>query len=241
MDHNSAYTNVMRVILISSVLLVLVLSLSVALALQVGSNLPPPVLLRDLRFGDCSLPCWIGIVPGQTTLGDGMRRIQAIFALPDEMFPRNPRAVVLITALPLPTFSTASYRVVLGMQLETGVSEVKISEIWWRSSTSSNDGQVSRLTIGDVIGTFGPPTCVYLSPRHFQGWFFIWNLPDGVMEINVDGGNQLLWSHPIDMLTVHNRSAVSETGRHTCSSESANYHPWRGLLNRDRYRRFSSG
>jgi hypothetical protein len=171
-----------------------------------------------------------------------MQRVQSMFALPDEAFPRNPRAVALFTALPLPDFSTASYRVVLGMQLETRNTEVRISEIWWRGANPSAADQVSRLTIGDVLGTFGPPTCVYLSPLQFQGWFFIWNLPDGVMEVNIDGGNRLFWSHPVDMLTVHTNTSMSQSvGRHSCFSELSTYHPWRGLLSREQYRRLSSG
>lgn len=220
----------MRVVLRTTILLSLVLSLTIELMRQVGGRLPPPATLHDLRLSDCSLPCWIGIRPGETTLREGLERLQATFALPEDVFPRNPRAVALFTTLSLPDYHTASHRVVIAMQLQIGIPEPRIDAIWWQMS------DYSRVTVGDVVGAFGAPTCLYFSPYTFDGWFLIWDSPEGIAEVNVQGGNQISWSEPIDTLMIHTRIVDPQSGQHACALGSPGYRRWSGLLTRDQYR-----
>jgi hypothetical protein len=44
-----------------------------------GHAQPPPDALTQLHLTDCALPCWIGIVPGQTRFDEAMRRVYAVY------------------------------------------------------------------------------------------------------------------------------------------------------------------
>ena len=48
-------------------------------ARMIGSTQPPSPALAQLHLTDCTLPCWLGITPGQTTLVDAVRRVTAAY------------------------------------------------------------------------------------------------------------------------------------------------------------------
>lgn len=220
----------MALVFRTAILLALVLTLAIELMRQIGLRQPSPAILHDLRFSECSLPCWIGILPGQTSLNDAMARVQSTFALPEQSFPRNRFAVQFFTVLPMPDYYTASYRLVVAMQLRIGQPVPVIDAIWWQMPEQAN------VTVGDVIGAFGAPTCLYVSPLFFRGWFLIWDTPEGITEARVMGGDKLSWSEPIDTLMIHTGVIDPEFGQHTCAPESPGYRRWSGLLTRDEYR-----
>jgi hypothetical protein len=64
-----------------SLLLVLVAVLVVmaGVARVAGQHRPAPTLMATLRLADCAPPCWIGIVPGQTTIEDARLRMMAVY------------------------------------------------------------------------------------------------------------------------------------------------------------------
>jgi hypothetical protein len=51
-------------------LLVVPLGLLILAAITVGYGLPPTGWMAALHFETCTLPCWLGIVPGETTLAE---------------------------------------------------------------------------------------------------------------------------------------------------------------------------
>jgi hypothetical protein len=52
----------------------------ILLVLELGRNQPVPPSLQALHFDDCALPCWIGIIPGKTTIGEAERNIARTFS-----------------------------------------------------------------------------------------------------------------------------------------------------------------
>src|SRR5579864_7933293 len=50
-------------------------------ALIVGRDQPLPERLAMLHLTDCAPPCWIGIVPGVTTIQEARKRVDAIYTL----------------------------------------------------------------------------------------------------------------------------------------------------------------
>jgi hypothetical protein len=54
-------------------------SLAAGAVIAAGRRQPIPVPLLDLRLTDCAPPCWIGIVPGETTLETAYRLVHAAF------------------------------------------------------------------------------------------------------------------------------------------------------------------
>lgn len=69
----------MRVVATSTFLSVLFLFLTTA-ALLIGQQQPPSLWSRILHLDDCELPCWIGIVPGSTTLDEAQIKIESAYA-----------------------------------------------------------------------------------------------------------------------------------------------------------------
>ena len=60
----------------------LVSLLAVAGAVLAGRRQPPSGWAVLLHFGDCTLPCWIGIEPGRTTMQQARQQIQTVYADP---------------------------------------------------------------------------------------------------------------------------------------------------------------
>jgi hypothetical protein len=52
---------------------------AVLASLRVGQSQPVPERLRALHLNECAPPCWIGIVPGQTSIDAARQRITAIY------------------------------------------------------------------------------------------------------------------------------------------------------------------
>ncbi len=44
-----------------------------------GNAQPPPDALAQLHLTDCALPCWIGIVPGETRFDEAVRLVSAVY------------------------------------------------------------------------------------------------------------------------------------------------------------------
>src|SRR5262249_23989107 len=50
-----------------------------SITLLVARAQPPSSRVAMLHLDACKLPCWIGITPGTTTVGEAKRRLQAVF------------------------------------------------------------------------------------------------------------------------------------------------------------------
>ena len=62
------------------------LGLWLALMLVIGASViighQQPDISSVLQLGNCDLPCWIGIVPGRTTLQEARMRVEQTFGHP---------------------------------------------------------------------------------------------------------------------------------------------------------------
>lgn len=48
----------------------------------VGQQQPPSIWSTILRLNQCELPCWIGIIPGKTTLKEAQEQIEQAYSYP---------------------------------------------------------------------------------------------------------------------------------------------------------------
>lgn len=69
----------MRRLFIALFALTLLIILSLCAALFIGRRQPIPPRIAMLHLTDCQLPCWIGIVPGTTTLDEAQEKIRQVF------------------------------------------------------------------------------------------------------------------------------------------------------------------
>ena len=44
-----------------------------------GNVQPPKAALAQLHLTDCTLPCWLGITPGQTQFAEAVERVSAVY------------------------------------------------------------------------------------------------------------------------------------------------------------------
>ena len=106
----------------------------------IGSAQPPPEGLAQLHLTDCQLPCWAGIVPGQTTFDEGTQRLKAVF----------PQAAV--------TFEYS--QIAFGMRANSSFGQISlvggydgvIDDISLRMFT------LEGVALGDVVNLLGMPT-----------------------------------------------------------------------------------
>src|SRR5437868_1860445 len=70
-----------RLIAITAILLALL-----GIAMITGRLQPIPPRIAILHLNDCQLPCWIGIIPGKTTMAEALNRTKQVYAnLPIEI------------------------------------------------------------------------------------------------------------------------------------------------------------
>jgi hypothetical protein len=66
--------------LIGSILAVsFVLAALIEISVAVGHHQPDSPWIAALRLNECELPCWNGIVPGETTLTDARTQVEAMY------------------------------------------------------------------------------------------------------------------------------------------------------------------
>lgn len=54
--------------------------LVIVIAVLIGQQQPPSNWSTMLHFNECELPCWIGIVPNQTTLAEARRKVREAYS-----------------------------------------------------------------------------------------------------------------------------------------------------------------
>jgi hypothetical protein len=69
----------MRRLILGSAALTIALGGVALCAVLAGRSQPPPEQIAMLHLTDCELPCWIGIVPGQTTISEARQRIEGVY------------------------------------------------------------------------------------------------------------------------------------------------------------------
>jgi len=178
-------------------------------------------------------------MPGGTTGQEVVARLRSTFGLPENHIPLTllGTAVTITSTIPLPTYEAPLYTRLLEIQLPldfANPSERTITSIRWWFPATSGDAPFPSLTLGDVVSAFGAPTCVYIGTPS-QGWYLIWDVPEGVTEVVVMGGDKLYWRQPIYALIF--RQHTLGYGQDACHTDSPNYLAWRGLLRREQYER----
>jgi hypothetical protein len=213
--------------LVSLVLrLCLTLSGMVMLVTVIGRQQPASQALLTLHLTDCALPCWIGIVPGQTPIGDARYRLAEVFGLPRERFAVPSDNVASVVWVPLPDASRPVYHILVYFD--------SVQNITRRIDVPAGPGTVTRPdgitpSLGDVVSLLGAPSCVLATPVGL--WNITYKMPGGVIVVRIRG-RVLQWTQPVDSLSVER----PDTDDLYCRSVWRNA-SWRGLITLERYQR----
>jgi hypothetical protein len=71
-----------RKLILASLLLILLWTSATSAAVLNARQQPGSVLLSALQFDRCAPPCWIGIIPGKTTMNEARNRVIGAFGDP---------------------------------------------------------------------------------------------------------------------------------------------------------------
>jgi hypothetical protein len=189
-------------------------------ALKLGEALPESTLVRQLRLSDCTLPCWIGIVPGITSTDEALSRVSEIFALPYQLPSSN--EVTSSVWVEMPTLDA----ILVHLEFVEGVN----SRILIQGKLYGILDSMPR--VGDIISLFGTPSCVNPQSPGFMGWSLFYDMPDGVTVVGVLGRDSISWTQPIYFMYMRPRNVGD--AYESCST----FQQWRGL-NRSQYHHFS--
>jgi hypothetical protein len=132
--------------------LALILALLVGGAVLTKRQTTTPGVMTMLRLSDCSWPCWIGIVPGETTIWVAKGRVIAEF---------SPLARFQLTSPPSVVWATLDTKPDLGVVYVT--VDAQSDNIVDRIMLDFNSVYFrDRATVGDFHQLFGAPSHVAL-------------------------------------------------------------------------------
>src|SRR5258708_35642435 len=142
-------------------ILCLIVSAFTGAAILIGPRLPLPEHLAMLHLTDCAPPCWIGIMPGVTTLDEAYPLIKARYAnLPDYQ-------TILSGSL-----TTATFQVSNAMNPDDKFSINIYADNNGRGNTHGVETYGSRSSpkVGELFSLPGaPPSEVLKSTASFDG------------------------------------------------------------------------
>jgi hypothetical protein len=184
----------------------------------IGAEQPSSQLVAAMYVDDCTLPCWIGIVPGQATLGEAVARLTSVFDLPSDSQTINGRFRTTESGYTVTTYGESTTVIFMG-----NANNDTVEEFVYLLSDQS-------LRLGDIMLAYGLPTC--FSRRDVNTWNIVYHI-NGQTTTFLQRGRRLRYTHPIQtvMFAPHNRVVAS----HSCFTVPGGFGEWRGIAPAWRY------
>ena len=129
------------------------------ITLMAGRQQPLPLAIAALHLDACELPCWIGIVPGETLVGDAKLQIQRVYGnQPDyQISERNPYSIDILN-----TVSSDLINVNFGPISRDDFDRSVIYDFTLVSRLSANLDK--SIIVGELFNFIGHPTLIGQSP-----------------------------------------------------------------------------
>lgn len=153
----------MRRLILTIMLVMALLALLIGAAQAVSHARPASESLQVLRLTDCALPCWLGIMPGRTTLGEAADILS-------EAFPANAVVAVNRESIVM-TYDDGPNRFIAVISTRLYV----VSQVTIRTS------EMRSFMLADVITHYGDPTCYQGSAAWRSG--AIYRSPDAIARV----------------------------------------------------------
>src|SRR5258708_19418668 len=150
----------MRWLITRPLIMLLLVTVATGVALLLGRAQPMPDQLALLHLGDCQLPCWIGIVPGKTTVGEARQRIKNVYGKISSFAVDETE----ITSCCIKIVEDGQLRLLITLNTwgnqpdSTGIQLIYLDLVRQRSELTPN------LSIADTIGFLGNPNYFVFSP-----------------------------------------------------------------------------
>lgn len=156
----------MRKMLFLTLAVILACAFSTGGAVFAARLSSPPDYLAELHFTDCELPCWMGIIPGKTTLSEAQQIILKAFSTSRvyaaTVYPISP-PMQLAFALqnPLDPPDVISVNVWIEIRLDGQTDDI-VDTIRFTFS-EHNTIPAPRITVGSLHSLFGAPGRIALA------------------------------------------------------------------------------
>ncbi len=131
--------------------------LAIVIAIVIGQQQPPSTWSTILHFNECELPCWLGIVPSQTTLGEARRKVREAYSDTTLYSLDEDDSGFKINYKPM----GASFRI-LPQTTDLSVSPQSIIQEIYISLARRKSTDAKPPTIADLSGELGMPETVRL-------------------------------------------------------------------------------
>lgn len=194
----------------------LVFAVTVVGAKMLGSSQSPPQTVTALRLGECALPCWVGIIPGVTTMEE-------------------------VPGLVVSTGATGSFRVT-GSVSPQGfrIGDYRLPSVEQSSafiSIAFSDGRVNQvmiltneITLGDLILAYGVPSC------QASAWDLYYETPLGRATIVFDLADSRRYTVTPRMILL--QRAQAQNAEPTCTANVRER--WHGIAPAWRYEQLAA-
>jgi hypothetical protein len=205
-----------------------ILAVLIGAAIFIGHRQPVSPLVRAWRLDECVRPCWMGIVPGQSTVPEAYQQVTAILQ------------TFGYTLDPL-GFSWDDLGVFLKISDRTGQIDPN-AIITFAGQTHLLDelgiwrGQTDAImpTFGDFVSLFGSPTCL-TSSKTLNAVVLLMYYNDANDKSTfgvVMDASRFSWTQPIYGFSIGQN--VNPAFANTCATQSRTI-PWHGLASAAHY------
>lgn len=192
-----------------STLLCVLLVLAAGFAILIGRRSPPPASITAYHLADCAPPCWIGIVPGQTTLGEVEQRLKAVFNA-QYSFKVEPASQAMLVN-PSDSVGTASVyiqtiQIVRDKTLLTTVgiyntaADIPTSDLKLTQLNLIGSLKERLPTPAEILSVFGRPQCVLINESYIE---LIYSDPKGLWSFGLSDARQdFNIAHPFPLIHI---------------------------------------
>ena len=187
-------------------------------ARAIGAEESSSKLVAAMYVDDCTLPCWIGIVPGQATLSEAVERLAWVFDTPSDAQTINAMIGTSDSGYTVTNYGENTTVIFMG-----NANDDTIEEFVYLLSDHS-------LRLGDILLAYGTPTC--FSRRDVNTWNIVYHI-NGQTTTFLQRGSRLRYTHPIRtvMFAPHDRVVAN----HSCFTVPGGFGEWRGIAPAWRY------
>jgi hypothetical protein len=171
--------------------------------------------LEQLRLTSCNPPCWLNIVPGQTTIGEVLQRLGDANHRPADYTGQ------LTVGLALKEQTILASEMPVAFRFTGGVTD----EISLLGTFATNGSSFASMpSVGELISVIGLPSCAVPTGKT---WTLIYDDPRGVVEVKVMGSS-LEMTQWVYFIRMHRATSVK-----ACASLP----DWHGFARREKYTR----
>ena len=182
----------MRKLVLFSLLLSLLFIASLGLLVVANRRQPTGPTLENLHLTDCELPCWIGIVPGQTTIDVARERINALFGQSNAL-DAEVRVSTSSAEMPRWRVGVSSDKVVIRLNALDG-STVDNVEF------SFNGGQ---FTVADLFTLMGSPSRMARWHQNFPYYVMAYGTNERGLIAFSDLSEAFRWTQPVKVIVLY--------------------------------------